>query len=135
MASFFVWDPQRYGLQIPEMDAEHKQLIEYMNQIFESHNEKASKTHLLSLINELIDFVLIHFKNEESYLEKIKFPGLVNHKNIHQRLLSQLRQYKANYEADPAATLNDKFFEFLTLWLSSHIQHFDKQYSSKKKIQ
>lgn len=129
MSSLFVWDPQRLELKVTEMDNEHKKLVDMMNNLYKKNHENASKPELMRVINELADFVVVHFQHEESYLEKIRFPGLLNHKGIHQRLLSQLKQHKTDFETSSAAKINEKFFDFLTLWLSAHIQHIDMQYS------
>lgn len=132
MSSLFVWDPQRLDLKVPEMDNEHKKLVEIMNRLYQKNTENAPKLELSRIINELADFVVVHFQHEELYMEKIRFPGLLNHKGIHQRLLSQLRQHKTEYDSGSGSKISEKFFDFLTLWLSAHIQHIDMQYSPSK---
>ncbi len=129
MSSYFVWDPDLFDLKIPDMDQEHLHLISLMNLLFEKNQSSNSKNELLKVINDLLDFVVLHFKNEEAFMEKIRFPGLPNHHTIHQRLLSQLKQHKQDFEEDPSGKINERFFDFLALWLTAHIQHFDKEYS------
>ncbi|MEY4616662.1 MAG: hypothetical protein RJB66_1622 [Pseudomonadota bacterium] len=132
MSSLFTWDSKRYELKVTEMDNEHKKLIEIMNDLYDKNKKNAPKPDLLTSINELCDFVVLHFQHEETHLEKIRFPGLANHKGIHQRLLSQLRQHKADFESSESNRINEKFFEFLSLWLAAHIQHIDMQYSPSR---
>lgn len=129
MSSYFVWDPDLFNLKIPDMDKEHLHLISLMNLLFEKNQCAQSKNELLKVINDLLDFVILHFKNEEAFMEKVQFPGLSNHHTIHQRLLSQLKQHKQDFEEDPSGKINERFFDFLALWLTAHIQHFDKEYS------
>lgn len=132
MSSLFIWDSKKYELKVSEMDNEHKKLIEIMNSLYEKNKQNAPKEDLLKHITDLLDFVVIHFQHEEAHLEKIRFPGLTNHKGIHQRLLSQLRQHKVDFESSQSGKISEKFFEFLSLWLAAHIQHIDMQYSPSR---
>lgn len=132
MSAIFVWDNKRYELKVEAMDNEHKKLIEIMNLLYDKNKQGAPKEDLLKTINDLCAFCILHFQHEETYLEKIRFPGLPNHKGIHQRLLSQLKQHKTDFETSSSSTINEKFFEFLTLWLAAHIQHIDMQYSPSR---
>jgi len=129
MSSYFIWDNQLFDLQIPSMDDEHKKLISLMNVIYNKNQSKSSKSEILTPINELLDLIMQHFHNEESYMEKVKFPGLANHRSIHHRLLAQFKQHKQDFESDSSGKINEKFFDFLALWLTAHIQYFDRQYS------
>lgn len=132
MSSLFVWDAERYELKITEMDNEHKKLVEIMNRLYTKNKEGLPKSELVKIVDELGAYTMTHFKHEEAYLEKIKFAGLTNHKGIHQRLLTQFTQHKNDFISSSANKINDKFFDFLTLWLSAHIQHIDMQYSHAK---
>jgi len=111
------------------MDDEHKKIISYMNLLYIKNQSNASKNELLTVVNDFLDFVITHFHNEESYMEKVKFPGLSNHRSIHHRLLAQLRQHKQDFETGTSDIISERFFDFLALWLTAHIQHFDRQYS------
>lgn len=132
MASLFVWDSERMDLKVAEMNGEHQKLIDLMNSLYLKNKEGATRAELLKHLTELAEFVVAHFQHEEAYMEKIKFPGLHNHKGIHQRLLSQLKQYRQDYDHSSSDRIAEKFFDFLTLWLSAHIQHIDMQYSPEK---
>jgi hemerythrin len=117
---------------VDEMDQEHRHLVGIMNRLFDQNKANSSKSEILTVINELLEFVTLHFEHEEAYMEKINFPSLPNHKGVHQRLLAQLKQHKTDYETSSSNIVNEKFFDFLTLWLSAHIQHIDMQYSPGK---
>lgn len=125
----FQWTKEDYGLSIPEMDLEHQNLIQLMNKLLKKNSAKASKLELSLIITDLINYVILHFKNEEEYLQKINYPRLEEHKKIHENLLNQLNIYYTNYLKQENELIDNRFFEFLSLWLSSHIQHFDMDYS------
>ncbi len=126
---FFQWTKAEYGLNIPEMDLEHQILINLMNKLFEKNKSQVPKAEMIHIIKELIDYVIIHFKDEEMFLAKINYPDLVTHKKIHQKLLKQLKMYYEEFLKQNSDKIDDRFFEFLSLWLTSHIQHFDMDYS------
>lgn len=98
-------------------------------QTTKKNSAKASKLELSLIITDLINYVIIHFKNEEEFLQKINYPRLEEHKKIHENLLNQLNIYYTNYLKQENELIDNRFFEFLSLWLSSHIQHFDMDYS------
>lgn len=126
---FFQWTKAEHGLNIPEMDLEHQTLINLMNNLFEKNEDQLQKEEMSYVIKELIDYVIIHFKDEETFLEKINYPDLAPHKKIHQKLLKQLKMYYEEFLKQNSGKIDDRFFEFLSLWLTSHIQHFDMDYS------
>ncbi len=127
--SYFQWTKASLGLDIPEMDLEHQILIDLMNKLFEKNEAQVQKTEMSQVIKELIDYVIIHFKDEEIFLEKINYSDLDMHKDIHQKLLKQLKMYYEDFLKQNSDKIDDRFFEFLSLWLTSHIQHFDMDYS------
>lgn len=127
--SYFQWTKASLGLDIPEMDLEHQILIDLMNKLFAKNEAHVHKAEMSQVITELIDYVIIHFKDEERFLEKINYPDLGTHKEIHQKLLKQLKIYFEEFLKQNSDKIDDRFFEFLSLWLTSHIQHFDMDYS------
>lgn len=129
MSSYFIWDAQLFELGISNLDQEHQKLISLMNLIYEKNQSATPKEELLKIMTEFIDFVLLHFHHEESHMEKIKFSDLHNHRSIHHRLLSQLKQHHQDFESGSSEKINESFFDFLALWLTTHIQHFDRKYT------
>ncbi len=127
--SFFKWDSNIYSLEISQMDEEHQKLIEIMNNLHHKNELRRGKSELSKIIQELYDYVVFHFQSEETYLLSIQYPNLEAHKKIHVKLLLELKHFQLEYDLQNSSTLNARFFEFLEMWLSSHIQHFDKDYS------
>ncbi len=132
MAQLFIWDSSKYETKITQMDDEHKKLVEIMNRLATKNYENATRDELTTVIEELSNWTIMHFEHEESYLKQINFAGLDNHKNIHKRLLFQFNQHKIAFIDSGATKISEKFFEFLNLWLSAHIQHIDMQYCPSK---
>ncbi len=112
------------------MDDEHKVLIKKMNDLHKAWLEKAPPDHLGRLLEDLGAYTVKHFKDEEAYMEKTKYEGLATHKIIHQSLLKEFQQYAEEFKQTKA--LREYFFNFLKVWLSSHIRGIDMKYSPEK---
>lgn len=121
------WDANRFDVLVPEMNRQHEKLIGIMNKLYDRHAAKAPKAEVDALLIELRDWTVKHFHDEEVELQKMQFPQLERHKSIHRKLLEDLT---AHYDAFSAGSgsLSLEFFEFLRLWLTSHILHIDRKY-------
>ena len=122
------WDATKFELAVPKMDDQHKKLIDIMNRLYDRHHANAAKPELDKLLIELRNYTLLHFREEEALLEKMQFPQYARHKLIHEQLLTD---FSKHYQAFAAGNgeISSAFFDFLRLWLTSHIMHIDRKYS------
>ncbi len=127
MAEFYTWTQAELGLNVTEMDREHQELIARMNTLYKTAQNKADTVAMGQALADLAAFTVKHFADEEAYMEKIGFPGLPTHKLIHQQLLSQFNGYAEEFKK--TNTLSDSFFNFLKVWLTSHIRGIDMKYA------
>ena len=58
-----------------------------------------------------------------------KYPGLADHKVKHRELVKQVEDYLLLYDKGDI-TLNLKLLDFLSDWLTNHIQKVDMAYSA-----
>jgi hemerythrin-like metal-binding protein len=130
MTDFYIWTEAELGLHIHEMDSEHQELIKRMNALYASATKKAPVTELQSRIDDLASYTVKHFADEEAYMAKIGFAGLATHKLIHEQLLSQFNSFVEEFKKNGA--VSEKFFNFLKVWLTSHIRGIDMKYSDFK---
>ncbi len=124
--TYFEWS-DKYDLHVDSMNNEHKILISLMNRLHRQNGEGASRAELATTLDELADFTVKHFSDEERYMESIEYPGLHTHKIIHKDLVSTLLDHKAAF--DSGGELTSEFFQFLKLWLSAHIRGIDMKYA------
>jgi hemerythrin len=123
--SDFIWD-ERYFLHISPMDNEHRVLIEKMNLFLSSLNVN-NLNEKIRTFDQLTEYTLKHFADEEKYMESISYPDLINHKKIHKALVNQVLIYKENLEEGKVNKL--KISNFLKDWLGQHIIGQDKKYA------
>ncbi len=129
MADFYKWDPKTLGLEIKEMDDEHIILIKKMNMLHQAYTEKKPKNIMEQHLTDFATYTIKHFSDEEAYMEKIKFEGIVTHKIIHKKLLEKINEFVDKF--NQTGSLTDEFFTFLSLWLTSHIKGIDFKYANK----
>ena len=120
------WDSS-LDIQVPDMNDEHKVLIDMMNRLLERNEAKAAKSEIKKLLNDFVAYALKHFSDEEAYMAQIKFPGLEVHKLVHKRLVEKLTMYARDFD-EKQERLPTEFFNFLHFWLVSHIKGIDIQY-------
>ena len=125
--SVFDWDPVKFDVGVAKMNADHKVLIDLMNALHARNAAGATKPELQGLIDRLATATQRHFTAEEAYMDSLAFPGLRAHKLIHQKLLADFGRHAARFAAG-SGQLEKGFFDFLSLWLRSHICHLDTQY-------
>ena len=53
MSDFFEWDPSRYSVHVPEMNAEHQQIITAMNKLHELHQAEVTGPELRKAVTTL----------------------------------------------------------------------------------
>ncbi|HUJ28833.1 MAG TPA: bacteriohemerythrin [Myxococcales bacterium] len=121
-AEYLVWSSSLVT-GIPEIDAQHRGLIEKVNGIYAAmtagHEVKA-------LLAELMVHTHAHFRFEETLMSRARYPGLKNHMLSHQALLAraqlQLDAY-FNGEASPIALA-----KFISRAVVDHIKESDLAY-------
>ena len=123
MADFFAWE-DRYDLKVDAMNGEHKILINKMNQLHASW--EAQGEDVPERFQDLAAYAVQHFEEEEKYMESIGFPELGVHKQIHKGLLEKVTGY--GEQLSEKGQLPGEFFDFLKIWLASHICGIDMKY-------
>lgn len=125
---YFEWTNDLV-LGVAKMDDEHQTLVEKINHLILQLDGHHSISEVNSSFGALAQFVIYHFRNEEQYMESIHYPQLASHKKIHERLLTQVTEYKK--DLDDNKIQKDKLVGFLKNWLISHIMGVDRQYANE----
>jgi len=125
--SFFQWDTS-LDVGVEEMNHQHQILIDLMNVLYEKNLAGATQPELLKSVHDLLNYVVKHFQEEESYMASIHFPLLEVHQKLHKNLLTTLRNFAEELTNTPTAKIDDKFMIFLNLWISTHIRGIDTKY-------
>jgi len=116
------------SVNVKEIDLQHRKLIDMINELNEAMKNGKGKNSLGKILNGLISYTATHFKQEERYFDKLRYPDTVNHKKEHVAFVKQVTEFKDGFEKDNLAVTME-VMNFLSDWLKNHIKGTDKKYS------
>ncbi len=117
-----------FSVNIKEIDNQHRQLVEMINQLHRAMREGKSAQVINDILNRLIDYTEFHFATEERLMEAYNYPGFIHHKAEHAKLTRQVQDFQRQYRQNPTG-LSVQLLNFLKVWLADHILKTDKQYT------
>lgn len=83
MGNQLVWN-ERYNLGVSIIDKEHKRLFKILNKLFDfGRQEDKSQWICQETLKYFKSHALLHFADEEKYMESVKYEGADMHKRIH----------------------------------------------------
>ncbi len=68
-----TWD-DKYSVGISSIDEEHKKLIDIINKVIDAKQHTDNSIEITEILNEMNNYVLTHFANEETYMIKYNYP-------------------------------------------------------------
>ena len=119
-----------YSVGIDKVDDEHKSLINKINALYEAVNNNEPEAKMLSLLDDLLDFGVYHFTEEEQLMRDAGYKDYDSHKAIHDTILDKLKGFHRRYTvSDNPRRVGFELLVFLKAWLYKHIQFADKDYA------
>lgn len=110
------------------VDADHKVLINLLNQVDDCIEQVEESTVLGSVLDALVEYTDYHFLREEKMMELSGYKGLDAHASIHRALSQQVRNVYTDYQDDPWSVDPETVRNFLQSWLVDHIMGHDFAY-------
>ena len=117
-----------YSVKVPSIDAQHRKLVEMLNELHDGMTTGKGAERLGTLLEGLVDYTVKHFAYEEQLFAEHGYPQAQAHISEHQRLVTQVADFKQKFEAGQAH-INMQLMKFLKDWLIKHILGSDKAYS------
>ena len=127
LTPLITWS-ESYSTGNKAVDAQHKQMMDLINQMDERFQQNHSFEFVEPIAQELLSFTETHFNYEESLLEKNACPEIQQHKASHQSLLSELHDWIAKAQSSNRKQL-EELMGFLKLWFPGHILEADIRHS------
>jgi hemerythrin-like metal-binding protein len=125
-AALLEWS-DRLSTTSPSMDKQHMRLIDLINKLNDALSEGRSREVIGTILNELANYTVTHFKAEEVMMEKAGYPDLENHKPLHVAFVKKVTDFKQSFDSGQGMVSRDLMI-FLKDWLVDHIQGVDKKY-------
>lgn len=119
---------EEYNLNDSQIDLEHQTIFAIARKADHTINleGKTEKNNFLkNVLSELQRYTRDHFKSEEAYMEANNFPGLDEHKLLHQKLLDQINFIIINLNILDTQTAKSKLYYFVKKIFVDHIKTHD----------
>ena len=128
----FKWR-DRYSLNIPEIDTQHKKLFEIGNRAYELAILNDGHDHydeIMVIVDELLDYTKYHFEYEEELMEKYEYVDITDQHEEHNFYIDKIQSIsEENVDDDQQKVVLD-ILDFLSQWISSHILISDRKYAN-----
>ena len=119
-----------YSLGVKIVDDQHKGLLNFVNELFNhaTGNEEEERAYFKAVINEVLQYVKMHFSTEEKLMILNRFPGYAEHKKAHDDFKLVVIKSVKDFDSGEPLVL-EKFANFLKDWILNHIAKVDTQYA------
>lgn len=124
-----IWKPE-YNIGNFKVDLEHRSLFDLAKKalgIRKLNNDEKEIEQLKAIIKSLYKYVAIHFKNEEEYMLKLKYPDFSRHKQIHNNLLTTLNEFIQTLNDLDIDVIEQNLFVFIEDYFIDHIVNEDME--------
>ena len=133
------WD-ESLSMGINEIDAQHKHLVNLINQLNYSLEIGQAKDMVQTALSGMVDYTIIHFLTEENYFNKFGFENAEEHKKAHKTFIDKVEEFKKDVELQDTnfdesnVYIAKEMVNFLKDWIINHIKVIDKKYVNCFKI-
>lgn len=112
---------------IPEIDLQHKKLIEVLNKVLIAQREN-NTAEVKEIFVQLIQYSQYHFEFEENHMQFNRYKKLSEHKLEHQYYIKQIQNLLLSLKEGKEDILSE-IKEMLEKWLINHICSSDREYA------
>ncbi len=123
--SYLEWSDD-FSLNNETIDTQHKKVIGMINGLHDSINKGDGRNKIGDLIQEMIDYTSVHFREEENFMQEIGYPDLDRHKEIHNNLINRVQDINNRIKSGELNICWEVFL-FLNDWWEVHILKTDKK--------
>lgn len=128
---FIDWQ-QSFSVNVKQFDNDHKKLVHLINTLHDAMQSGEAFNMLNSIINELTNYALMHFSNEEKMMQLYQYPYFVSHKQEHESFQLQIQNFQSKFKGTntrvPISSITISLMNFLKEWLTNHILESDRKY-------
>ncbi len=116
---------EAYEIGIPEVDMQHKILVNITNELIEAHLKQTGNSIIYQILERLVEYTKYHFKDEEKLFDN-KYSGAEKHRGEHDHFILEIDLLQ-NEARRKNLLLPYKTLDFLKDWLITHILGTDKE--------
>jgi hemerythrin len=142
--TFISWKPKELEVGIYQIDKEHKQIIDLINDSYrvlcKNYIDMLNRRYkdVVPIFESFTEVFSKHFHTEEKIMKENSYSDFIGHKAEHERLLFTIENYKGmiSRRTNNQPLINN-FIEFINTWTYLHITEDDqlfKDYMNTKEF-
>ncbi len=116
-------------VSVPDIDREHKELIDQANTFAGAVDGGASRAELQVRLTQLIEGFRRHCFAEERLMVVSAYPGIASHAEEHRKLVAQMTGLRDDLSAG-VVSLCQALAQFVQLWTGQHIAGPDASFGA-----
>jgi hemerythrin len=119
---------EEYKLGVAHIDEQHEKLFEIGESAYKLLIDKFSYDKydkIIGIIEELRKYTIIHFRDEEDYMESISYNKIFIQKVQHSNFIKEINQLDLSKIDDNQDEYIMQILVFLSNWLTNHIVEQD----------
>ncbi len=124
--ALITWTAEEFGTNISVADEQHQNIFSLLNQLDDAV-KAGDRAATGSILDELINVVVDHFKTEEDLMQQHGYPNFAAHKDAHDKLVATCADLQKKFHAGEAE-VTPETTQFVKDWLVNHIPKIDKDY-------
>ncbi|MFC1665382.1 bacteriohemerythrin [Pseudomonadota bacterium] len=121
--SQLIWSNE-YSIGVPDIDHEHRQLIEFINRLYKKLGENGSEMTVEDFLNEVYKIMSAHFTHEEKMMREHNYAHYADHKSDHALLLDEIKELMFDFR-ETSEFDKDVLNEHLERWFTIHFRTKD----------
>ena len=127
MPNMLTWkDTMTTG--VPELDSQHKYLINFINELGYSINKKYDPKDIVGVLKVMKFYAEQHFSREEKCMARHNCPIAGKNQKAHAVFVEKLEEYQKEYEQTGGSSeFAVRIHKELTDWTVNHIMTIDVQ--------
>jgi hemerythrin-like metal-binding protein len=120
---------EAFSVGAQKLDEQHRKFFSITNLLFDSMQGAQNREVVGSVLKELQQYVVYHFKAEETLLKMYNYPDINSHKLEHENAIQKVNRFTLDYERG-LQTIDIDLLKFLSDWIQNHILKVDRKYIS-----
>lgn len=117
-----------YTVGVHELDRQHQTIIGLINELNAEDQTGHAPDAVDRILDQLAEYVTIHFRLEEDYMERFDYEDVEAHLEEHVRYIETIAKLTQD-QIENQGNVHGELIAFLNQWWTSHILDTDKKYT------
>lgn len=120
------WDPRSMSTGVQEIDEQHQELIQHLNEFFRLMSMGRGSVGLEEFMDFLSQYAAYHFRHEEGCMYELECPAAAANKQAHAQFIQLFKGYRNRLVTEgPTTALVIEVQQKVSEWIRNHIVRTD----------